>query len=242
MADGIQRSRLLRTNTIKNNPRQGKNFTVAVRKDGRHVHDYGGGKKIVLKAGLGAKASRPTGTPLGVPSAKPVAPQPPAQATPTPAAVAVGATPPPIQDFQFQRDVGSLISELANRRAAAMNEGMVDRQDFDTQTSRRKEALGESLESADRSYNNAGLFYSGQRGKGRGEIEKAVGRQQADAQLEFDRRQAARQQAIEAMGELVADPSAEYGYRGTGDAGGSFMDLVLQAIARRDEANRLLAG
>jgi hypothetical protein len=81
--------------------------------------------------------------------------------------------------------------------------------------------------------NKQGLFYSGQLGKRRDTVDKGYTQQQTDAQTAYDRANAARQTALDRLGEFTADPNSPTGYSGTGQAGLDLTDLLSQAVGRQ---------
>ena len=85
--------------------------------------------------------------------------------------------------------------------------------------------------------NQQGLFYSGQLGKRRDDVEKAYQQQQDDARTSYDRDQAARRTALEGIGALAADPNSPLGYTGTGQAGIDLGALFGDAVTRRAANN-----
>lgn len=83
------------------------------------------------------------------------------------------------------------------QRTSALNriseESQTGRQSRDEAVRRVLEGLPQALQQTNQEYNKAGLFYSGQLGKARGEIETAIGRQRADIQNAFAAEERARQ-------------------------------------------------
>ena len=164
-------------------------------------------------------------------------------------AVTPGFTPPPAppapkppaptlqpprdpRDAAYNSGVAGLIFNNTNQRNdlnAQLSQGT---QDFNTMLSRMADARAKDLLSANYAANKQGLFYSGQLGKRRGEIEKGYSQRQSDAQTAYDRQQAALNQALARLGTVVADPNSPTGYSATGQAGLDLANLYNDATGR----------
>jgi hypothetical protein len=143
-----------------------------------------------------------TGWPSGAQPAHAPAPAHQAGAAPPLPPLVNAPAPPPAVDV---RD-SDYYSWLAQRQGEVNQQQIgYDAQDASEQAARtealRRMALQrpEDLKTADRSFNKAGLFYSGGLGKARGNIEADYTRQEADTNATYDRSRAAREAARTAL-------------------------------------------
>jgi enamine deaminase RidA (YjgF/YER057c/UK114 family) len=154
-----------------------------------------------------------------------------------PATAAAAAPPPPAapdpRDSTFNSGVNGLLFNNKNQRADLTHQGEQATTDFNTMLARLAENRANDLLAQNYAANKQGLFYSGQLGKRRDTVDKGYTQQQTDAQTAYDRANAARQTALDRLGEFTADPNSPTGYSGTGQAGLDLSDLLSQAVGRQ---------
>lgn len=171
-------------------------------------------------------------------------PAPAPAASAPPAAAAAPAAPqlatPTFQDAQYGTDVNQLIHDIATQRAQLNQAGQYDQSDYGLTQQRMNEARGKDLLNANHSFNDQGLFESGQLTQGRNNIEHDYQARQEDARTAFDRRAAARQAQIDQLGQVTADSSNPLGYTATGGAASGLSDIINAAVQRRMTDNASL--
>jgi hypothetical protein len=140
-------------------------------------------------------------------------------------------------DSQWTTGVAGLFFRNKNQRDDLSKQGEQATQDFNTMLSRMAESRANDLLAQNYAANQQGLFYSGQLGKRRGQVEQGYGQREQDARTDFNRAAEARAAALDRLGTVVADPNSPTGYSATGQAGLDLSDLFNQAIFRRDAAN-----
>lgn len=181
----------------------------------------------------------------------------------TPASVAAGATgshnalgvfqpappaPPPApagppaaadpRDSQYGDDVTRLVADNKNAQDDLTQQGQYDTQDHALQGERLARQRAASLVSTNQGANQEGLFYSGQLGKRRGQVEQGFNDQVFDANTAFERAAAARAQQSQRLGSFTPDSSSPLGVTATGGAGLDLTAAYNAAVRRRLSADQ----
>lgn len=179
-----------------------------------------------------------------MPTYHPNVPAAPGGAAPGQAAPAAPAQRPTpgYQDSTYLGSVQGLMDQINRQRTGITTQGERDDADFQTALTRLGEQRAQSLAGANVSANKSGLFYSGILGKARGDINHGYDQQTDDQTTAHDRNLSDRRAALEALGELHADPNSASGFAGTGNAGQSLLDFIAQAQGRAIDANQNLAA
>lgn len=141
-------------------------------------------------------------------------------------------TPDP-RDSIFGFGVNGLIKSNQSQRDALKVQGEQATQDFNTMLQRMAENRANDLLAQNYNANKQGLFYSGQLGKRRDDVEKGYKQREDDARTSYDRANEARAAALDQLGTLVVDPTSPLGYSGTGDAFTQLAQLYGEAVGRQ---------
>lgn len=129
-----------------------------------------------------------TARPPKAPTVAPIAATPPA---PKPAEFA--------PDSQYLADAAQRAFERQQKITQLNTESRIDTTDFNEALRRMTESRAGVEQQTRQTANKQGLFYSGQLGKRLGDVATDFTRRQSDAQLQYDRREAARRAAIAAI-------------------------------------------
>jgi hypothetical protein len=138
-------------------------------------------------------------------------------------------------DSTYANGVARLLFNNKTQKDQLTQQGDQDKQDIDTALQRMARQRSIDLLNQNHQANREGLFYSGQLTKRRGEVEHDYSDRQGDAQRDYDRRVAARAQALAQLGDITANAGSPLGYVGTGAAGLDLADLYQGAVDRQTE-------
>ena len=166
------------------------------------------------------------------------------------AAVAPGYAPPPapkppaptfqaptdVRDSTYNTGVAGLLFNNKNQRDDLNRQLGQGTEDFNTMLARMADARAKDLLATNYGANREGLFYSGQLGKRRGDVEKGYSQQESDARTSYNRQQEALNQALQRLGTITADPNSPTGYSATGQAGLDLTNLYNDATGRATSA------
>ena len=199
-----------RLNKVKKNPRVGQSYhksALAISRKGTEgtYHTYAGGRKVFVRKP--APKAQVLPQPIK-PIQSPVAPQ----AQPGVAAPHAGQSTVDYRDSSYFED------KAMGNRDVQVGLAQLDAEE-QTIGQTRAEALRrlmaqrpEDLQRADQNFNKSGLFYSGQLGKARDDIESGYVRQQADMNAGYDdqlRRLVAARRSLQQQAEERAAAAAE---------------------------------
>ena len=183
-------------------------------------HTYGDGRRVFV-------------------ARKPAAPAPAAPApAAAPAAPAAPQAAPDPRDSTYMNEAAGILADVLGRRQQFTLAGQRAAQDYATANQRREVNRQETLRGTDLNANAQGLLYSGTLGKRRGQVETDFNQQGDDARLAFERDNADRAAALEALGTLTADPNSPVGFSGTGEAWRRIMDAYNGGVDRATERSR----
>lgn len=159
-------------------------------------------------------------------------------APPTGAQPPSGPKTPDYRDTGFQGAVLALMQQLNGQQTNFGVEAQRDDADYQTNLSRLAEQRANSLQGLNSDFNRSGLFYSSSLGRARKDTEGQYRAQEDDQRTAYNRRADDRRAALQALGEIHADPTAASGFSGSGSAAQQLLTLINEAAGRQNERNQ----
>jgi hypothetical protein len=125
------------------------------------------------------------------------------------ASQAAASQPTDPRDAQYYADSAQNVFDRNQKLSQLSSESTTDTTDHQEALRRLLERQGKDVLSTQESFNKQGLFYSGKLGEAQGNVNQSYARQQGDSELDYQRREAARQAARTALeqGASVDDAS-----------------------------------